>query len=220
MILLSIQVPTTPDRRQLFKQLSDEIIRQCVEIGEEPIDSWKQMLHNPGGWHSEHIEFLWLEDNKEMTIGEKRNILYACSQGLYSWQIDSDDSIKNDAIKLIFDELQKYSPDTCTFGEYCNMDGSYLLSNHSLDYGDWEGDGQRLLPDGYHFHRTPFFKSVIKTEICQSTPIDHIRFGEDHKFAQAIKPKLISEAHIGEYLYFYNHQSSDFNERYGINREQ
>lgn len=216
MILLSIHVPTTPDRRELFQKLSEEIIHQCVELNQDPVESWPQIGNNPGGWRSESIEFLFCEDNKEMTIGEKRNILYAASTGKYSWQIDSDDSIKPDAIHLIWDELQKWSPDVCTFGEYCNMDGSYLLSNHSLDYGDWEGDGQRLLFDGYHFHRTPFFKSVILTSICQSTPVEHIRFSEDHKWAQAIKPKLSSEAHIGEYLYFYNHQSSDHNERYGI----
>ncbi len=220
MILLSIQVPTTPDRKKLYTQLADEVLRQCVELGEEPVEAFPQIGNNPGGWRSEHIEFLYCEDNKEMTIGEKRNILYAASTGLYSVQWDSDDFMKNDAIKLILDRIRVgetvYKGDCVTYGEYCSIDGQYFLSNHSLFYGDWAGDGQRLLEDGYHYHRTPFFKSVIKTSICQETPIEHIRFSEDHKFAQAIKPKLKTEVHIPEYLYLYNHQSSDHNERYGI----
>jgi hypothetical protein len=180
------------------------------------------MLHNPGGWHSTHIEFLYLEDNKEMTIGEKRNILYACSQGLYSVQWDSDDFMKEDAIKLIMERINPdktlYKGDCITYGEYCSIDGQYFLSNHSIFYGEWEGDGQRLLEDGYHYHRTPFFKSVIKTEICQAVQVPAIRWNEDEQWANAIKPLLTSEVHIPEYLYLYNHVSSNPEERYGLNR--
>jgi hypothetical protein len=61
-------------------------------------------------------------------------------------------------------------------------------------------------------------KSVIKTEIARSVPIPKIRFGEDHQWAQALKPHLKSEIHIPQDIYFYQHQSSDFSERYGFTK--
>lgn len=78
------------------------------------------------------------------------------------------------------------------------MNGTTYKSNHSLQYNDWEGDGSKELKDGFHFHRTPFYKDVIKTEIAASVPFEKISFGEDHAWAKAIKSKLKTEIHIAE----------------------
>ena len=129
--------------------------------------------------------------------------------------LDSDDDIADNKIELILEAI-KQEPDCITFQEHCMINGVLFKSNHSLGYGDWEGDGQRLLVDGFHYHRTPFMKSVIKTDIARSVPIPHIRFGEDHQWAQALKPHLKTEVHIPEDIYFYQHTSTPHNERYGI----
>lgn len=200
--LLSIMVPLTPDRREFFTELRNIIIGQIFDCNAQ-----------------EEVEFTFKEDNKEMTIGEKRELMYKEALGKFSWQIDSDDSISKDAIKKILIACKStLNVDSITFQEHCIMDGVGYKSNHSLNYVDWEGDGSKLLEDGFHFHRTPFMKSVIKTEIARSVPIPHIRFGEDHQWAQALKPHLKTEIHIPEDIYFYQHQSSDFNERYGIDK--
>jgi hypothetical protein len=153
-----------------------------------------------------------------MTIGEKRELLYKAANGLYSWQIDSDDDIADNAIDLIIGAI-KNNPgvDVISFEEYCNMDGKEYKSNHSNDYLDWEGDGSFEFPDGFHFHRTVFYKDVIRTELAKSIPFVYCRFGEDHLFAKDLKPHIKSEFHIAEQLYRYIHVSSDFNERYGLN---
>lgn len=158
-----------------------------------------------------------------MTIGEKREKLYRMADGLFSWQIDDDDCIPADAIPIIVDTIQyeccdlaghKNDRQCITFQEQCNIDGVASLSNFSLKYGDW---GEDL--DGFDHVRTPFFKTPILTSICQQVPIPHVRFGEDHAFARAVKPLLTSEVHIDKVLYYYNHISSPFNERYGIKQE-
>ena len=145
-----------------------------------------------------------------MTIGEKRERLYAAATGLYSWQIDDDDCISPFAISAIL-EAAKMEPDCITFEENVSIDGMESRSNFSLQYADW-GENQ----GGFDYVRTPFFKTPIKTSICQQVPIPHIRFGEDHAFARAIKPLLKTEVHIDKQLYYYNHVSSDHNTRYGI----
>lgn|SRR5690242_9734837 len=196
-ILLSILIPVTPDRQKMADKLEFEFWRQMKDL-------------------LPHIEIIQELDNKKMTIGEKRNIMYQKANGIYSVQWDSDDWISDDGIKKIFNSIMKCDYDCCTYEEYVNIDGKEYKSNHSLQYENWDGDGNKIFSDGFHFHRTPFFKSVIKTEIAKSVPVPYERFGEDHHWAQALKSNLKSEVHIPEQIYHYLHISSDFNERYGI----
>jgi len=212
--LLSILIPITPDRFNTVLPLIQKLgfavgLNDFISDGE-----WLKGWNNTRTFETE----LWIyNDNKEATIGEKRDSLYKCSNGLFSWQIDSDDDIADNAIELILNAI-KSNPDVdvISFEEYVNMDGKEYRSNHAAIYSGWEGDGNSIFPDGFHFHRTPFFKSVIRTELAKSIPIQKIRFGEDHAFANDLHPLIKSEFHISEPLYRYIHRSSDHNTRYGI----
>lgn len=196
--LLSILIPTVIGREEQFDFLKRRIDLQYFKLG-----------------YDGSVSVSELKDDKSMTIGEKRQVLYALAKGKYSWQIDDDDNIADNAIELILEAI-KQEPDCITFEEYVSIDGKEYKSNHSLSYSGWVGDGHAELSDGFHFWRTPFFKSVIKTEIAKSTPIVHCRFGEDNMFADAIQSKLKTEVHISRQLYRYIHVSSPHNERYGI----
>lgn len=216
MPLLAILIPTALDRTSETEHIYKVISVQCggvdktVKIIDEGI-TWTHVVFKNG------VYLIICSDDKSLTIGEKRGLMYSESPGVYSWQIDSDDDISDDAIdKILTAAIQ--DADCITFQEHCEMDGRLYKSNHSIQYGDWEGDGSYELWDGFHFHRTPFMKSVIKTEIAKSVPVPHLRFGEDHKWAQALKPFLKTEVHIPQDIYFYIHKSSDFNLRYGFNR--
>lgn len=200
--LLAIQIPYTEERQNdfdsLFKRLNS-LIESICGGGEAVI-----IMSDPTGKH--------------MTIGEKREKLYKDSTALYTWQLDSDDDISDNAISLILEAIEQQNPDCITFEEYINKDGIEYSSNHSLTYGGWHGDWDKKMPDGFNFWRTPFFKSVIKTEIAKSVPVPHIRFGEDHEWSIALLPHLKSEVHIPEQLYRYIHISSDSTERYGFDK--
>jgi hypothetical protein len=188
--LLSILIPTVVGRH-----------RECLALHNKII----ACSHGCKG-----ITIDVVRDNKEMTIGEKREQLYQIAEGLYSWQIDDDDDISDDSIKLIL-AATVFNPDCITFQEHIDIDGRIQRSNHSLKYDDWRDNF-----DGFDYVRTPFMKSVIKTEIARSVPIPHIRYGEDHQWAIALKPHLKNEYHINEQIYRYIHRSSNHNERYGI----
>jgi Arc/MetJ family transcription regulator len=199
--LLSILLPYTLDRKEEY----DKLYNRLIELGVNT-DKYKGIVE-------EISDFA----GKYEPIGSKRERMYNYANGLYSWQIDCDDDISDNAIELILEAI-KQNPDCITFEEYVNIDGKEYKSNHSNEYVDWEGDGSSLFPDGFHFHRTPFFKSVIRTELAKSIPIPHIRFGEDHQWAQALKLYLKTEVHISEPLYRYIHISSNPTERYGLDR--
>ncbi len=199
--LLSIQLPYTKERKDNLEKLIKEFFRQ-----KSFYDPFLINIESDGR-------------GKEISIGEKRHDLYQKTEGKYVVQWDSDDDIHPQGLKMIIEALQNNPDVDCvTYEEYVNIDGKEYKSNHSNEYSDWEGDGNSLFPDGFHFHRTPFFKSVIKTEIAKSVSIPHIRFGEDHQWAQVLKPHLKTEIHIPEQIYRYIHISSDFNSRYGFNK--
>ncbi len=196
--LLSILIPTTLDRFNEYNQLIKRLYSIYPNLSKDGI-----------------VEEITDHAGKEMTIGEKREGLYKYANGIYSLQIDDDDDIADDAIGLILEAI-KQEPDCITFEEYVNIDGREYKSNHSLSYPGWVGNGEYLLSDGFHFWRTPFFKSVIKTEIARSVPVPRIRWGEDNMWADELQKHLKTEVHISKQLYLYKHISSPFNERYGI----
>lgn len=222
--LLSILVPTIVGREGNLSSLYSILLKQIKTIpnfNEKDNQAFFSTNEQCSGiTFSCGIEVLYYLDNKEMTIGEKRERLYHFASGKYSIMIDDDDKIADNAIELILDAI-KSNPeiDVVTFQEYINMDGVELKSNHSATYKCWEGDGNKLFEDGFHFHRTPYFKSVIKTELAKSVPIPHIRWGEDNLFADALLPYIQKEVHIDSQIYKYIHISSPFNERYGINKD-
>lgn len=196
--LLSILIPTTLDRFNEYNQLIKRLYSIYPNLSKDGI-----------------VEEITDHAGKEMTIGEKREGLYKYANGIYSLQIDDDDDIADDAIGLILEAI-KQEPDCITFEEYVNIDGREYKSNHSLSYPGWVGNGEYLLSDGFHFWRTPFFKSIIKTEIARSVPVPRIRWGEDNMWADELQKHLKTEVHISKQLYLYKHISSPFNERYGI----
>lgn len=194
--LLTILIPTVVGREAEFDKLKVNIDLQCTILG---------------GY--DEVEILSIKDNKEITIGEKREKLYSMANGLFSWMIDDDDSIATDAIQTILAVIKDNPNIPCiTFRENCMMNGEYKLSNHSIKYEKWADNF-----DGYDYVRCPFYKDVIRTDIAKSVPFEYVRYNEDEKFSMAIKPLLTDEAHIDREIYFYIYEPKNTHEeRYGI----
>lgn len=209
-IKLSILIPTVDGREQQLQSLVMYIKKQCGGCKELYINANGLFIHGLS-FISTPVEIFIAKDNKEMTIGGKRERLYWMASGKFSWQIDDDDWIPEQAIPRILEAIEIAPADCITFEEACTIDGVKSRSNFSMHYPGWAEN-----KFGYDHVRTPFFKTPILTSICRQVPVPLVRFGEDHLWAQAIKPLLKSETHIPLPLYHYNHTSSPHNERYGI----
>jgi hypothetical protein len=196
--LLSILIPTVVGREDDYERLVSVFNSQ---IKDHP------------------IEMLTLKDDKQMTIGEKRERLYNMANGFYSVQWDDDDSISDTGIADIIQAINSIKGVDCVvYPERCLINGVEFKSNHSILYDDWEGDGSKLFQDGYHFHRTPFFKSLIRTDIAKSVSVPKIRWGEDHEWSKLIKPLLHTQSGVLRPVYHYIHNSTNPTERYGLDR--
>lgn len=191
--LLSILIPTIRERKEQYSILR-KFIQNIIDLNEL----------------NERVEIHSVCDSKEMSIGEKRNILYHFANGLYSWQIDDDDQIPAWAIPDIIAAIAS-DADCITFEEMCLIDGVESRSNFSLQYEDWAEN-----VDGFDHVRTPFFKTPIKTALCLQVPVPDMRFGEDHEWAKKIKSIVKTELHLPKICYYYIRNSSPHNTRYGI----
>lgn len=180
---LSILIPTTPNRRALLDKLKEELYRQ--------IDN-------------KEVEIIELEDNFEMSIGEKRNKLVEMATGEYVVFIDSDDWVSEDYI----DEMLKgisYNPDV--IGIHCFLDSDNPRPFvHSLQYDTWKKiAGVETKPPS---HLTP-----IKKSIAIQVPFIHKNYMEDTTFAKDLmKSKLLKTEWISDkvlYFYRYDVEKSD-----------
>ena len=198
MILLTIMLPTTIDRREQFAKLLEEIKRQIVANKYEDI-----------------VEVIINEDNKEISIGNKRQELLEASSGKWVVGIDSDDWISEDYLHDIVMAL-KNNPqiDHVGFLEDCDINGEKSLSIFSIRHKHWAENF-----DGYDHIRCANPKSVILREKALMIGFEDIRYKEDRVFSEAVTPLLKSEIFIGKPLYFYRHISTEHNERYGIKND-
>ena len=194
--LLTILIPTIISRKECFEELVNEFKIQIKPYGNQ-------------------IEIISLCDNKEMTIGEKRNKLNAMANGKYVVQWDDDDWICENGIDLIMEGIST-DVDCITYDSPCNkppLDTNRMFK-YSIKYNytyDKNIDTFFLSPDQ---------KCVIKKEIVDKVKFKEIRYQEDLQFLYDIHPYLNTEYRIEKNVYFNLNRSNDsmfnFNKRYGI----
>ena len=196
MKLLTFAIPYTAERQRDFDRLEFEIWKQIEEAGLQ-----------------DRVNIISDSTGKEMTIGEKRNLLYAHpDSGEYQVQWDSDDWIHPQGVQLIEAALES-KPDCVTYFEQISMNGVIGTCDHSLYYDKWEDNAQ-----GYDFVRTPYFKDVIRTDIARCVPVPHQRWNEDEQWSIALLPHLKTQVHIDQEIYHYIYKSEGTDEeRYGLN---
>ena len=163
------------------------------------------------------IEVLVECDNKEISIGEKRDNLYRKAKGKFSVMIDDDDFVPDNYIEVINAVIDSNPNIDCIgYFEHCTINGKYEKSVISLKNRGWVSHNEM----GQTTHlRTPFFKVPILTSICQRVGVRDMRFGEDHDFAIRILPYLKKEHFIYRDMYYYRADSltqQQHKERYGI----
>jgi hypothetical protein len=194
-ILLSICIPTVVGREVKCEKLLSNIRTQILR----------------GNFH-DVVETIIDKDNKEVSIGAKRDRMYKRCNGMFSVQIDDDDDIAEDYIETF---MNNYNEDVDCYGyqELCTFDGkTQKKSDFTIRCKEWH---ER--PDnGFHHFRTPFCKTPIKTTICKFVGVKDIRFGEDHDFAKRIFPYLRNEKYIDKIMYYYKFESEEHKKKYGI----
>ena len=160
---ISILIPTLYERRSLFDKAYDEITRQVSECPEIK------------------VEVLYEVDNRELTLGAKRNRLVDRCTGKYHCFIDDDDIIAPYYLRTFVPMITSGVDYDCAafLGAHYDKGKFTKLFYHSLDFHSWF---ER--PEAYY--RTVSPMNLIRTSIVRQVRYADIRNTEDHEFSKRL----------------------------------
>lgn len=175
-IKLTIGIPSIPERMTgNFLTLFNKISKQ---IGEK-----------------KDIEIISLIDNKIMSVGRKRNLLFSLAQGRYVCIIDDDDDITDNFIETLRSFItQDLDVDVICYNQEATINGetwvikTNINNNKVIPFDQLEKD---RFGNPIHCNRPPWHWCAWKTDFVKSYSFGNINWGEDAVFvAQAsIKAK-------------------------------
>jgi glycosyltransferase involved in cell wall biosynthesis len=190
---LAILIPTIDSRKVQFNALCNRINK----LIESNFDT--------------SVELISICDNKEISIGSKRQQLLQLAKGEYVVFIDDDDRIHDDYLTDILSAIS-HQPDFIGFQIECSGTPG-RTANVSNVYHDWADK-----VDGFDYVRTPYHKTPIKRDIALHIGFKDMRFGEDYDFSKRLRQSglIQKEYHIEKVLYYYQFKYEDPKIKYGL----
>ena len=191
-IVLSVGILTVKGREALFNRLMDKI--------KSSVNSWH-----------EHIEVIVSHDNKEKSVGTKRNEVLQKAKGKYVCFIDDDDMISDVYFDYIMTAIQQKPDCDCIGfnGMYYIYERPVMVFKHSSKFEE-----QRLIEhvkvDGQEIECSVQRRKVnhlnpVKLDIAKAVGFVEISNGEDSDYSRRLVGSglLKSEIYIDEILYHY-----------------
>jgi len=179
----------------------------CTITGrEKPLNELLEILNNQ---KNEKVEILLNKDNREKTVGKKRNELINQSKGRYVCFIDDDDIVSDDYINKILYSIKKSNPDVV------GLELDYLVNGvkkgrayHSLQYKSWYEEINKEMPNQMKYYRNPNHLNPVKIEIAKKVMFPEVNFREDYDYSMRMLPHLKTEEYITGPIYTYQFKTN------------
>jgi len=180
---LSILIPTLPARIDEYYSLMKNLMNQI---------KMNNLQHR--------VQILSFCDTKDISVGEKRNILLRNSNGKYICFVDDDDVLSQDYVIKIINAIQS-GADVITFcGDYVENEKNTPFSISMVHRGNFN--------EANMLYRLPNHLCPIKREIALSCLFSNKNFGEDSDYAEKINQYIKNEYHLQDKLYFYMYNAN------------
>lgn len=189
-IKLSILLPTIESRKEVFALLFAHLATQAKDLP---------------------VELVVDCDNKQVSIGAKRQRLLEKARGEYIVFVDDDDWVINDYVQSILDNT---GSDAIGFQIECTDHAKpdvRELASASRKYTDW-GDNK----DGFRYVRSIYHKTPVRRELALKAGFKDMRFAEDYDYSMRVMPLIQSEAYIPKVMYYYRFKYEEHSAKYGI----
>ncbi|QKE75476.1 glycosyltransferase family 2 protein [Arthrobacter citreus] len=181
-IVLSILIPTVPERMDYLKRIVNELENQCKAYP---------------------VEILVLLENKKRTTGEKRNVLIEQAKGEYVVFIDDDDRITSNYIELLCQAIRETPKVDCiVFDVLVNFNNQY---SKICKYGKEFEHGE----DDNYYYRKPNHLMCYSKQIASSHKFLNISFGEDDEWGRRVSNDIKNQKRIDSILYYYDYIPKD-----------
>lgn len=181
---------------------------------EERSNQLKELLAKFERQRGPLVEIVTCIDNKEMSIGKKRQQLLEASRGKWIVFFDDDDDPAGYYVRSILQTGQDPSIDCMGINGIMSTNGMNMQTwCHRLGY-PW-AENQK----GFDYIRPIIhFNPVLRSKALQAGFKD-MRFGEDRDYADRLNKLLTKEAYIESPLFHYRYSNKiEHNKKYGIKR--
>lgn len=182
---LSILIPSIPSRFEKMQNLYNRLLIECENLP---------------------IEVLCLVDNKNRSIGDKRDALVQLAKGEYLTILDDDDDFFEGYAKQILYAMF-WQPDVITFNQKCTLDGKSFYVDFSLYHKENEPANKNKKGDYIDIKRLPFHCCVWKTKLAQSQRFASVGYGEDWDWCKRLISISTSQHKIKKVLHHYIYNS-------------
>lgn len=144
------------------------------------------------------VEIITDIDNRQKTIGKKRNDLIRQASGEYVAFIDDDDRVSDNYVESILNAIES-SPDCVGIEGIITTRGKNPYKFiHSLQYSEW-------FQKDKIYYRCPNHLNPIKRSIVKNIEFPEINYGEDKVYSNALIGLLKHETYIDKPIYFYEY---------------
>ena len=182
-VLFSILIPTLEERRAQFNRLAEKLRAQIAAASLE-----------------ETVEICVDRDNREKSIGLKRNELIQRARGEFIAFVDDDDEIHDNYVSLICAALRDHPHVDCLgirgIVYFRGTHPRQLI--HSTQYDHY-------FSRGGVYYRPPYILNPLRRVIAQRYPFEAVNFSSDIDWAMRIaRDRVLQREHMLDLdIYFY-----------------
>lgn len=176
-LMLSILIPSLPERSGTLAVLQEELKRQTV---------------------GRPVEVLVLTDNKKRTVGDKRNALIALAKGEYVVFVDDDDRVADHYVESLLSTIETSDePDCVVFDTMVYSGGKpFRLCKYGVEYE--HGISEQC------YYRKPIHLMCYKRDLALRHSFENISYGEDDEWASRASRDINKQVRINKVLYHYD----------------
>ena len=145
---------------------------------------------------TDDVEILLCFDNRQLSLGEKRNIVLTRAKGEFISFVDDDDDVSSDYVQTLLKEIneRKGNFDVLTFKTAHYIDGQF---NKEVIYSTTKGNRDRA----DHYIRWANAICCWRLDFIRSVGFSDVTFGEDTDFGKRANKKHPKEIFINKVLY-------------------
>lgn len=182
-MLLSIMICSLRSRQESLDLLTNNLRAQVEGVGAES-----------------SVEILVNQDDGELLIGTKRNLLMQRASGEYVCFVDDDDDVSDDYVRKVMRAVLSERPDCAGIEGRILLRGVWHTFYHSVQYKLYLSNKRAR-----KFFRPPNHLNPVRRDIARRFPFTDKDSGEDSDYAMSMQKAgaLKTEVYIGGPIYFY-----------------
>lgn len=190
MTILSILIPTIPERGDMFTKLYNEVMNQVA---------YMRTVHPSLG----DVEVL-VDDSKRfldggLSIGKKREALVKRAKGKYLCFLDDDEWISGNYVESIM-RMGQNDKDVITFRSFCRLETFSMVVDMSIHY-----PGNDEATPNFTIFRRPWHVCPVRSLFAKLHDFEDTSYGEDWQWFKKVLDHCTTEEKTYAILHEYRH---------------